>query len=188
VVGRLREPPRPLLPGCGREQQEDVGEIAPAEVAQGVGGRAEVYDMAAGCEQQELGADVQVGDVVRDHDDGAVVVGELAQRAHHRPVHARVEPRGRLVEEQQGRLREQFERDARALALAAGQADDPLLGVRGEAQLGQHLLDRGVPRAAWSVSAGNRRRAAYERAWYTVSWVCSTSSCGTSAMRWRSSS
>ena len=75
-----------------------------AEVGEGLLGRAEVGDGAAGGEDQQPVADVEVGDAVGDDDDGAAVVGEAAQGVHDGLVQSRVEPGGGFVEEEQRRV------------------------------------------------------------------------------------
>lgn len=62
---------------------------------------------------------------------------------HDRAVHAGVEPRGRLVEEEQRRLRQQLQCDADALALAAGEAVDRLFRPLFQSQLTYHFGDPG---------------------------------------------
>jgi hypothetical protein len=57
---------------------------------------------------------------VRDHHHGAGFVREVAQLLHDRLVQARVKPRGGFVQEQQGRLGQQFLGHVDPLQLAAG--------------------------------------------------------------------
>ena len=52
-----------------------------------------------------------------------------------------IEPAGRLVEEQQQRIGEQLARDRHALALAAAELIDALVGVRGHVDRREHLVD-----------------------------------------------
>jgi hypothetical protein len=82
---------------------------------------------------------------VGDDDDGAAVVGQAPQGVHDRLVEPGVEARGGFVEEEQRGAGEQFEGDAGALALAAGERVDALLGLPDEPQLADHLVDAAVP-------------------------------------------
>ena len=59
---------------------------------------------------------------VRDHDERAVL-GDRVDRLAHQLLVAAVEARGRLVEQQHGRRREQRAGDREPLALAAGEHD-----------------------------------------------------------------
>ena len=76
-----------------------------------------------------------------DHDDRAAPVGQLAQFLHDLLVQGRVEAGRGLVEEQQGRLGEQFQGDRDTLALPAGQRVDALLGPLGEIERVEDLRD-----------------------------------------------
>ncbi len=114
-----------------------------SEVVEGFAGRPVPGDPAAGGEQQQPVAEVETEHAVGDHDDGSAVVGEAAQHLHDGAVHAGVESAGGFVEEQQGRLGEQFEGDADALALAAGEAGDDLVAAGCEAEFVDHLGDAG---------------------------------------------
>jgi hypothetical protein len=56
----------------------------------------------------------------------------------------RIERRGRLVEQQHGRLGEQADRDVDALAIAAGERPELVVRALGEPDLRQHARDGGV--------------------------------------------
>jgi hypothetical protein len=70
-------------------------------VPESVGGRPEEGDLAAGDEDEQPVAQVQVGDAVGHDDHGAAVVRELRHLLHHGLVQTGVETGCRLVQEQQ---------------------------------------------------------------------------------------
>ena len=170
--------------GVARDRAEDVGPVGGAHRRADLAGRPAERGLAAGGQQQHLIADVEVGQRVGDHEHHAAGVGELAQHRHHLPVQRGVQAGGRLVEDQQRRPGQQFQRHRRALALTAGQLVDAgvagawssrvprapachdlvavvLGGVRRQPQLGgvhQRLLARSADRAP-------RRPAAPSRSW-----------------------
>ena len=78
---------------------------------------------------------------MRHHEHHATGVGQLAQHRHDLVVQRRVQARGRLVEDQQRRPGEQFQRHRGAFALAAGQLVDPGVGVLGQLEFLEHLRD-----------------------------------------------
>ena len=78
--------------------------VVPIDVAD-LSGRAQVRRLAAGRHQQHLIADVEIGQGVGDHQHHAAGVGELPQHGHHLQVQRGVQTRGRLVEDQQRRVR-----------------------------------------------------------------------------------
>ena len=78
---------------------------------------------------------------MRHHQHHAAGVGELAQHQHHLAVQRRIQAGGRLVEEQQRRLGQQFQRDRRAFALPAGELVDAGVGVLGQVEFLEHLRD-----------------------------------------------
>ena len=144
-----RCPSRPCGAGirCHRSgsssRSKTCGIVLAAEVLEHPGRRAEVRQPAAGREHEDVVAHVEREHRVRhDHDDPAVV-GEGAQLVHDVAVEARVEARGRLVEEQQRRRGQQLGRDRDPLALAAGELGaDPVVDLRGPAASGRR---RGRP-------------------------------------------
>ena len=141
VVRRGPELGGPVTAGLGLESLEHLGPVGLAEVPQAVGRRPEERHLAAGHEDEQPVAQVEVGHAVRHHDDRAAVVRQLGHLLHDRLVQSGVQARGRLVQEQQRRLGQQFQRDVDALLLAAGQRRGPGVGVRGQRQLGEHLVD-----------------------------------------------
>ena len=76
---------------------------------------------------------------MRHHDHHAAGVGQLAQHHHDLVVQRGIQARRRLVEDQQRRPGEQFERDRGALALTAGELVHPGVGVFGQVELFEHL-------------------------------------------------
>jgi hypothetical protein len=75
-----------------------------------------------------------------DDHDAAATLGQLLEQEHDRLLIAGVESRRRLVEEEQGRLGQQLQSDARPLPLPAGETGDHHVGPVGEAQFGHHLV------------------------------------------------
>ncbi|SCF76177.1 hypothetical protein GA0115255_105493, partial [Streptomyces sp. Ncost-T6T-2b] len=144
VVLRTAPAARPVVVAVVLEGGEDVGPAGVAEEVQRFLRRTEVGDGTAGRHHEELVADRQLGDRVRDHEHRAAVVGEAAQQLHDIAVHARVEAGGRLVQEDQRRLGEQLQGDRDALALAAGERGDLLVLVDVELELGEDLGDPGL--------------------------------------------
>mmetsp|Transcript_33905 Transcript_33905/g.89873 ORF Transcript_33905/g.89873 Transcript_33905/m.89873 type:complete len:437 (-) Transcript_33905:193-1503(-) len=105
------------------------------EVLLGSGGRPQIHGLAALAEQQHVVEEREEGEagLVDDHDAGHAELGHLLQRGADRDRAARVETRGGLVQEEQGRLRRQLQADVDALPLAA--ADAPLLHAAHDAVL-----------------------------------------------------
>lgn len=139
----------PVLPGpvsvaLVLECFEGLGPLVEAEEVEGLPGGAEVGDAPTGREDQQAVAAFEVEHAVGDDDDRAAVVREVAQHVHHRAVHAGVEAGGGLVQEEQGRLGEQFQGDGDAFALAAGEAVDGQVGALFEAEFTDHLVDPGL--------------------------------------------
>ena len=114
-------------PRAWRKLTTDVSRSAPAAVPglrDEVGGRAGEQLLAVGEDEQARAVARGLGDVVRREDDGAA---RLEQPVDDRPearALARVERRGRLVEQQHGRVGEQADRDVHPLAVAAGERGD----------------------------------------------------------------
>ena len=104
-------------------------------------GRPAERGLAARRQQQHLIADVEVGEGVGDHQHHATGVGQLPQHRHDLPVQRGVQAGGGLVEDQQRRPGQQFERHRRALALPAGQLVDPGVEVLGHLELFENLGD-----------------------------------------------
>ncbi len=145
VERRVAVFPRPVPVLDVVEGLEGFRPLLEAEEGEGVVGPAVERDPASGGEDQETVADAETEDAVRDHDDGAAVVGEPAQHVHHGAVHAGVETGGRLVQEEQRRLGQQFHGDADPFALAAGESVHGLSGAFFEPQFPDHLLHPGLP-------------------------------------------
>src|SRR5437879_13751646 len=80
VQVRLPKACAPIRPGCRLQSEKDVRKVGLPEVLQGSFGRAEVSDVAAWSQHEDEVAHVQLGNVVSDHDDGAAIVRQLAQR------------------------------------------------------------------------------------------------------------
>ena len=83
------------------------------EVGQRLLGRAVEGHVAAARQEDHLVAHHHVLGGVGDEHDGAPLVGQLAQQLHHLELGARVEARGRLVQEEEARLGQQLDADAR---------------------------------------------------------------------------
>ena len=126
------------------EGLEHLGPAGLAEVGEPFLGRAVVGDPPAGDQDEQPVAGVQVVHAVGDDDDRPAVVGQVPHLLHDRLVQARVQARGRLVQEQQRRLGQQLLRHVDPLELAAGQPVGAGVGVPGQAQLAHHLVDPAV--------------------------------------------
>ena len=105
----------------------------------------------------------QLGHVVddvggQDHDDFLADFGEQVLKA---PSLGRIEPRGRLVDDQQPRIAEQRLRDAEALFHAAGKAVDAALAGVPEIGPDQQLLHRGCAAAGRAALSARRNGAAW---------------------------
>ena len=127
------------------EGLEHLGPAGLAEVGEPFLGRPVVGDPPAGDQDEQPVAGIQVVHAVGDDDDRPAVVGQVPHLLHDRLVQARVQARGRLVQEQQRRLGQQLLRHVDPLELAAGQPVGAGVGVPGQAQLAHHLVDPAVP-------------------------------------------
>ena len=108
-LGVLAARPEALIRGRirGRLQiLEDVDEVGASEVAEGGVGWAVEGDPAPRGEHQHPVAEAEALHRVGHHDDRPAALGQIAQQGHHPSLQPRVEPRGRLVEEQRGGLGE----------------------------------------------------------------------------------
>jgi hypothetical protein len=86
--------------------------------------------------------------VVRDHDDGHPVLAvDAAEQIHDLPGRGRVQVAGRLVGQQQLGAADQGAGDGHALLLPARELRRQVAHARGQAQVGQHLLDAPGPLA-----------------------------------------
>jgi hypothetical protein len=126
------------------EGLEHLGPAGQAEIAQALIGRAVEGHLPPRDQDQQTVAVVEVGHAVRDDDHRSAVVGQVPHLFHDRLVQAGIQAGGRLIEEQQRRLGQQFLRDVDPLELPAGQAVRPRVRVLGQAELGHHLVDAGV--------------------------------------------
>ncbi len=134
------------VPGwLGVEGLEHLGPAGLAEMLQAVGRRAVVGDLAAGHEDEQAVAQVQVRDTVRDHDDRAAVVREVGHHLHDGLVQSGIEAGRRLVQEEQRGLGQQLKRDVNAFLLAAGEGGGPGLRVRRQGKLAENLGDPALP-------------------------------------------
>jgi hypothetical protein len=95
--------------------------------------------------------------------DRATAVGERAQQRHHAALVAGIEPRRRLVEEQQRGLGDELHRDRDASALAAGETADEQLAPGGDAEPIEHLLDLATALGAGTSRGKAQLRAVVER-------------------------
>jgi hypothetical protein len=120
---------------------EDLGPVGRAEPRPQLRGPPAEHRHTAGGQQQHEVAVVEVGDVVRDHEDRPPGVGQLAQPAHDLLVQRRIEAGRRLVQHQQRRRGQQFERDRHPFALPAGQPVDRRARVLGQPDFAQRLGD-----------------------------------------------
>ena len=83
------------------------------------GRRAEIRDAPPGCQKQHLIAQLETSEGMRHDQHRASAVGELAEELHHRSLVSGIEAGSGLVQEEQRRLGQEFERDTRSLALTA---------------------------------------------------------------------
>src|SRR6266566_6521073 len=101
VGGRGGVLPGPVAVRVPLEGLEHLGPAGLAEVGEPFLGRAVVGDPPAGDQDERPVAGVQVVHAVGDDDDRPAVVGQVPHLLHDRLVQARVQARGRLVQEQQ---------------------------------------------------------------------------------------
>jgi hypothetical protein len=125
--------------------------LDPLHLGGGRGGAGELVGRAVGDDaparedEDPLGQLLGLVEVVGgEQDRGAVEVGEPVDELVELPARVRVEPGGRLVQEQQGRAADDAEGHVEAAALPAREGLDPLPGLRGEADHVEQLL--GAPR------------------------------------------
>ena len=119
AVGRAPVVARPVAVRLGVECLEDLRPAGLAEVPQAVLRRPEEGDLASWHQDEQPVAEVQVRHAVGDHDDGPAVVRQLGHLLHDRLVQAGIQARGGLVQEEQRRLGQQFQRDVDPFLLAA---------------------------------------------------------------------
>ena len=129
VVSRVPVLSGPVPVRLGVEGLEHLSPAGLAEVLEPVGRRAEVGDLAAGHQDEQAVAQVQVGDAMRDHDDRAAVVGQVGHHLHDGLVQPGIQAGRGLVQEQQRGLGQQLKRDVDAFLLAAGERGGPGIGV-----------------------------------------------------------
>ena len=142
---------------------EDVGPVRGAHRRADLVGRSVERGLAARREQQHLVAHVQIGEGVRDDQDDAAGVGELTQHRHDLPVERGVQPGGRLVEDQQRRAGQQFQRHRGALALAAGEFVDAGVEMFGHLEFLEHLVDDLFPVGLRGVRRQPQLRGVHQR-------------------------
>ena len=100
-------------------------------------------DLAAVAQQQRMrGRGGQLLEVVRRHHDRelGLVAGEAVERAEQRLAAREVEPRSRLVEEEEPRPGDERPRDQRALALALRAVAEPPLAERPEPERAEQAV------------------------------------------------
>ena len=105
------------------------------------------------CHAHDAIAGSEVVDRVRGEHDRRRPVGEFAQAADQLGAGDRVEARRRLIQEEDVRVRQQLDRDARALALTSAQRAHPDLGLIGQAHGVERVTDRVI-----DLRRGCRRR------------------------------
>ncbi len=131
----------PLLVGTAAELVEGLDQVAVPEPVVETVGSADVGGHAAWREHQHLVAEPEAVELVGHHDHGVIVVGQFAEEPHQRAFETGVEPRGRLVEQEQRGSGEELGRDVDPLAFAARQFADPIRGSVGDAQLVEDGID-----------------------------------------------
>ena len=129
-------------------------------------------------QDDELIHEVGVFHHVRGADDGAAGVRQVAEQLHELEFRGRSRPERRFIEEEDGRLGEQLDADADALALAAG---EPAIGLpaRGSETELIHRLQEQLSISRGGVPARQAQPGAEAQRLVTVSSRCTISSCGT---------
>src|SRR4051794_6751651 len=138
---------RPSMPSLAQEADEGALEVD-GTVARGAGQvarRAREDQLAVGEHEYAVGPALGLAHVVRAEDDRRAVPGQARDPLPQALALARVQRRGRLVEQQDGRLGQQADGDVDALAVATRQLAELLAGAIGQAGLLEHARDR----AAW---------------------------------------
>ena len=105
---------------------------------------ADEAESPASCHAHDAIARSEVVDRVRGEHDRRRPVGEFAQAADQLGAGDRVEARRRLIQEEDVRVREQLDGDARAFALPSAQRADPDLGLIGQADGVERVTDRAI--------------------------------------------
>jgi hypothetical protein len=137
----LSEEPSIGFVGVGAHLGEDLGPVGGSHRVANVVRRTAIGRLTPRRHQQQLVADIQVGQHVRHHDHHTARVGQLTQHRHDLVVQCGIQARGRLVEDQQRRPGEQFQGHRRPFALSAGQLVHPGVGVLGQVEFPEHLGD-----------------------------------------------
>ncbi len=129
------------------EQSEDLcvssRDATSSEVGERKIRRPVVRDVTAAGEEQDPVDETQALSCMRDHDNDAPSISELAQNRHDLMFVAGIEPRRGLVEEQQRRLGEKLDRETRPLPLTARKLVDPQICTLSQSQLVDDMVDPG---------------------------------------------
>ena len=138
----------------------EVGDRADLEALECLVERADESDSSTACHEHDAVARGEVLDGVRREHNRRRSVGQLAKPSDQLRARDRVEARRRLVEEEDVRMREQLDGDARPLALSTAERTDPHVGLLAQT----HRIDRVARRRRRPrqrlVDDGSRRRAA----------------------------
>ena len=103
---------------------------------------AVVRDPAVAHDDRPVDQRRHLAELVGDQHDGAAAVLELAQRVGERLLVGQVDAGRRLVEEEQVGRADQGPGDERPLLLPAGELGDPGLGLPGQADHADRVVDR----------------------------------------------
>ena len=143
--------------------------------------------MRALVHHQDAVAGQHRGEPVRDHERGAVA-HQFFQRGLHQRLALGIERRGRLIEQQQRRVAQDGAGDRDALALAARQRHAALAELRVEAARQAADEFGGVREIGGALDLGVSWRPGRPKRMFSRAVAANTTeSCGTSAMRARSS-
>ena len=121
-MGRLLEPLLPDLGIFALDAWVHLRQVIDIEVFERFLRGADKRNAPSGGEQDYLVRGLQAFDVVRDNDDGAIRVGHVTHDRAHAAGQPWVEPGGRLVQEEEPRLADEFGRNTGSFLLAAAEA------------------------------------------------------------------
>ena len=134
-----------------RQAFVDLREVVDVEVTRRSIDGPVVGETPTGSEEDDSVALSQVVGAVGGEDDGRAVVGELAERPHQPVGGGGVESGRRLVEEQGARPGQQFDADARPLALSTTELAHPDVGPVSEAERLERFVDERIDLGTWSL-------------------------------------
>ena len=151
----------PLVASQGRQTVEQTARVGVPRVREDPAHRAFLDELASIHDGDAVADPHDAAEVVADEQDRRVMPApKLADQIEHRGLHRHVQPRRRLVHDEQRRTRDQRHRDDDPLLLAAGElvriAIHHRLGI-GQLDLGEHRQGARARRRRGHALVGHRR-------------------------------